>query len=469
MSPIELRYLASRQWMESEILAGRVIQHRVQTLVVDLSELDQPLVERIEAIRDAVMITTVRKRRSVCVLDSGIDPDLRFGATKEQIAPIDAPIVEAIGTLPELPIPTEDVGEIVQAWEDWVEGYVAEGLKVIEGLNENPPAVGDDGFLDVAWEGVTISFGDGLAAEITPEDGALAVRDARAGRLWNWAAAKRFSSESVAAAREAVAVPPSESRFWLAELEPKDLATRFVERSRKRYSAAKAHHSARSAKVPDFETEMRRWAAECGSDRLRLGLEDGYRMNARYLAERIAAEAPGMYAMSVSSAKEDWATKAASPTAPALKLRRRIAAAMARNAPPNLDGTPETEIVVVKKPPHEIYRADPGFETESGVIGTDLPSRDGWPWVVDPYDDPVARDPRPFEAVVVKHWLGRFHLIGAVADEQRGGPPGIWAVPDMDDYLEDGTVLAKDPDEFSPPRAKRKPPEPAGKESDIPF
>jgi hypothetical protein len=140
---------------------------------------------------------------------------------------------------------------------------------------------------------------------------------------------------------------------------------------------------------------------------------------------------------------------------------------MERNAPPD-SPEPATEIVRVRRPPHEVYLSDPGIETEFGIVGSGLPSRDGWPWSLDPSGDPVGGEPRPFEAVIVKEWLGRFHLVGAVNDEVKGAPPGIWAVPDVEDFRLDGSVVAHDPDEAMPERAKRKPPE-QGSEDDIPF
>jgi hypothetical protein len=249
---------------------------------------------------------------------------------------------------------------------------------------------------------------------------------------------------------------------------PSDVARASLDLVRRRCAAAKAFDAAQEAAIPDFEAEMKRWAKDHGSERLRLGLEDGYRMNSRYLAERIAAEAPGMFAMPSESAKKGWAIKTASPSESALRLRRQIAAAMERNAPPNSGGPPETEISTVKSPPPEIYRADAGIQTPFATVGTDLPSRDGWPWELE-HNRPVSLDPIPFEAVVVKNWLGRFHLIGAVDDDRRGAPPGIWAVPDIDDYRDDGSVLPRDPDETMPERAKRKPPERELEEDDIPF
>jgi len=471
MSSIDLRYLASREWMASEIQAGRAIPHRRQVLSVDLGRLKPQLVKRVEAVADAFLLLTVKKKSRVCVLDSGIDPELSFGPTKKQLTPLDKPIIDSLGVFPELPAPSDDPLAVVKAWEVWLREYTEKALKVVGDMSANPPSVGrDEGRFggSVTWDSVGVSFGEGLATQISLDQGAEAIRDVRAGKLWLWAANVRFSSESVAAAREATDLPPSVANELLEEGSARDLAAVYIEQSKKRFLAAKAHDLARRAKVDDFEVEMKQWAEKHGSDRLRLGIEDGYRMNSRYLTERIAAEAPGMYAMPASASREDWASKASSPSGEALRLRRRIAAAMSRNAPPNLDGQPQAEIVSVKKPPHEIYYTDSGVETEDGIVGEGLPSRAGWPWHVTFENEVKGLGPKPFEAVVVKHWLGRFHLIGAVADEHGNGPPGIWALPDIDRYGDDGVVTAVDPDELPPNAARRKPPEPE-REDDIPF
>jgi hypothetical protein len=470
MSLVELRYLASREWMESELLSGNPIHNREQRLSIELAHLDLDLGERVEAVVDAAFTFRIGKKQFVCVLDSGIDPSLSFGPDEKNLRPLDRQVTERVGALPELPKPTEDVAAVVEAWEHWLEEYQERALVVIEGLNKNPPQLVQSKnrlVKDRRWGSVQIFLGEGLMGTIATEDGAKAIRDALAGGLWDWAAREQFSSESYAAAREATDVDPAVGRGWLDVMPPEKLAEFYLHRKKQLFKAVKAHHVASRAKAPDFDTEMRRWADERGSYRLRLGLQDGYRMNSRYLAERLAAEAPGMYAMPVAATQDDWAHKAGSPSEAALRLRRRIAAAMKQSAPPNLDGKPEPEIVIVKKPPHELYLADPGIETGEGHIGKGLPRRDGWPWRIR-LGQPVGESPVPFEAVVVKNWLGKYHLIGAVSDDFGSGPPGVWAVPDPDHFGEDGKVQAQDPDALAPDAARRKPPE-ESKEDDIPF
>jgi hypothetical protein len=456
--------------MESEILAGRIASTRQHVLTVSLDEYDEDLAGRAENIQDAVQFVEVGGKRRACVLSSGVDPELCFGPAEEDLEPFDGPIVDEIGQLPELSAPTDQLIEVIEAWENWIDDYEVEAEQVIARLNSDPPKAGWDGLRHMPWSsGVVVRLAAGVETTINPSDGTEAMQAARAGLLWNWACAERFSPESVAAAREAVAMRPRDARRLLELTDPVNFAQVFLEQAKRRFAAAKAHHRARASMVLDFDAEMNRWASEYGSNRLRLGLQDGYRMNGRYLAERLAREAPGMFAMPSESAKKGWAVKASSPTEAALQLRRRIQAAMKRNAPANGDGPPKTEIMTVRRPPHEIYFADDGIETEYGIVGDDLPSRNGWPWRLNGADQAFGGDPLSFEAVVVKNWLGRFHLIGGVRDGTYGSPPGIWAAPNIDDFGAEGDVIAHDPDAAAPNRAKRKPPLQTGAEDDIRF
>jgi hypothetical protein len=114
-----------------------------------------------------------------------------------------------------------------------------------------------------------------------------------------------------------------------------------------------------------------------------------------------------------------------------------------------------------------MYLADEGQRHYDEVLGVDLPDRRGWPWYVDEDGEIIADSPTRFEAVVVKNWLGRFHLIGAVRDGNGIAPNGIWAAPEEGDYEEDGQVTPQHPDSSRPKRAKRKPT--SGSDDDIPF
>jgi hypothetical protein len=470
LNSLELRYLASREWMESEILSGRPVQRRDQQLRINLDEVDPELRARSEGVMDAVVQVKVKKKLRMCVLDSGIDPELGFGPDKNHLTPMDTPIVEAIGPLPELPEPSKDLAAVVESWEAWLAKYKEEALGLFQKLVDEPPTLltGLNPFVsEEEWDPVEVTLGESLLTTISSADGAAALQSARAGHLWDWAATKEFSSESYEAADEATEASPLEGKRWIENSDGSLVADLFLKQQKQLFLAAKAHDKARSQQVSDFDDEMKRWAKEHGSKRLQLGIEDGYRMHSRYLAERLAAEAPGMFAMPAKAAEEDWAYKASSPSESALQLRRKVEAAMTSTAPANLDGQPQAEIVVIKKPPHGMYLADPGFKGSSGKIGAGLPSRMGWPWRL-VGGRPANYGAKPFEAVVVKHWLGRYHLIGAVPDG-TGGPPGIWAIPDPDCYEVDGRVHPQDPDAPEPNAARRKPPDPPKSEDDIPF
>lgn len=461
MTSRALRYQASRVWMEEEILAGRPVQHRRHVLEVDPSELTSELAARAERIFDgAIYLESVSRHR---ILDSGVEPELSFGEDTDHLLAMDASVITTVGELPELERPSEDPEMVISAWEQWLERYVAVAEATIDLINVNPPKFGrDHSGRKAEWRAIPLSFGEGLEFEVSPEDGGEAMQAALSGWAWLRRARELFAPESVAAATEATAPERPVARGWIKE-GVAEAAEHFRALIKRLYAAAKAHDAVLRCEVLDFDAEMERWAAELGSERLKLGIEDGYRMNSRYLAERLAKEAPGFYAMPVALASKGWAAKAASPSEPALRLRRAIAETVGRIAPENIGGRPTVEIMILSRPPHQMYWAEGG----SGSVA-EFPDRAGWPWEIDFDGDLIGADPTPFEAVVVKNWLGRFHLLGAVADEYGNGAPGVWAVPDPDRYHADGSVDPDDPDESTRAKAKRKPPGPNGAD-DIPF
>lgn len=471
MTPSELRYQVSRRWMEAEILAGRPVQNRRQTISIDLSSLGPDLAGRVEAVADGVLFPALGDERGrPFVLDSGIDPDRSYKASDGELIPMDDPVIETVGELPELSEPTEDIEAVVSAWEGWRSRYCAEALDVINRLNEDQPEgkTGKPFEKEIRWRATRVKFPVGPEGKIKTEDGAAAVRCARAAWAWKRAAKSRFSSESVSAAEEATTPSVMQIETWLRDLSAEELAKRFLGWAKRMYGAAKAHNGAREDNEFDFDAEMRRWAADRGSERLRLGIEDGYRMNARYLTERLAVEAPGFYALSASAVKETWARRTASPSEPALRLRRRVDAAMKRSAPKNLGGEPKVEILTVFEPPPQMYFAHESTDLFGNTSISDFPSKEGWPWFLDEDGNAFGYDAKAFEAVVVREWLGRFHLIGAVANETGARPPGIWAVPELDCFDGDGAVDPQDPDAPPAIAAKRKPPRPE-EADDIPF
>lgn len=465
MAHVELHYLASREWLESEILAGRPVDDRRQILEVELELVEKEMQERIEAIVDGVVPLVDPER--VKVFDSGIDPMIGFGPSDDELIPMDEPVIAAIGELPELDRPTESIREVVEAWEGWIELYMQKSLERIEGLNADPPAAGwdRDSGSEADWGPVRVSLGHGVSTEIGPADGAAAMRDACAAWSWERELHETILPPSLDAGIEAAFPDRHTAEALKREMPPAELAAIGLDRIKRAYAAAKAHRAARRELVPNFDAEMRRWAEASGSERLQLGIEDGYRMNARYLTERLAKEAPGFYAM--SGVTPDWAMRASSPSEQALRLRRRVQAAIDKTAPVTHNGRPQAEICFVTKPPHQIYMPHESVTKAGNVIVSDFPSQAGWPWRIEA-GNVVGSAPHPFEAVVVEDWLGRFNLIGAVANADGQGPPGIWAVPEFDHYHEDGSVEAQDPDAEPPRTAKRKPPG-SYEDDDFPF
>jgi hypothetical protein len=449
--------------MQERILAGQPLSNRQQSIDIDLDELRADQRHRAAAVLDALALDLLPQ---VVVLDSGIDPDFRHGDSENNLESMTDAVERVVGARPELPEPTDDPIDVIAAYEVWTEGYIAQGLSYFELLDRWGPMESRGLFLE-APDPRVLTLATGVTFTIEDQHGAKPVRDAFAAHLRAGYLGRAFDEASVQAAVEATSTSATRARALIEEHTPDEIAACHLRRVKKRMEIARAHHRARRAAAPSFETEMRRWAKEWGSDRLEMGIADGYRMNARYLAERIAGEAPGFYAMPVQQAAKHWAIRAASPTEEALRLRRRVDAAMAKSAPTTIEGKPLVEIVIGRSPPHEIYLADEGQRHYDEVLGVDLPDRRGWPWYVDEDGEIIADSPTRFEAVVVKNWLGRFHLIGAVRDGNGIAPNGIWAAPEEGDYEEDGQVTPQHPDSSRPKRAKRKPT--SGSDDDIPF
>lgn len=459
MTPSALRYQASREWMEEEILSGRPLDHRRHTLCIDPAVLSVDLQARLESLLDGAVYLEDLER--VLVLDSGLNPSLSFGPNQENFVPMDDLVVSRIGILPEIPRPTDQAVDVISAWETWMELYRSTALIAIESLIQESPARGrGSDNRKVKWSGRAVEL-HGFRFAVSPSDGPQAMQDIRAGLAWGKRANELFAAESTSAAKEATGPSREEVQAWYEDGEAEIFASHYRLWAKRFYAAAKAHDRALRSDVLDFDAEMERWAGEFGSERLRLGIADGYRMNARYLSERLAAEAPGFYAMPTRAATEGWAKRANSPSEAALRLRRAVEAAITKSAPKNIDGPPRIEIAEVVDPPVEIYIA----QGQEGPYA-DLPDPRGWDWKPDNSGGTYGKGPQPFEAVIVHGWLSRFTLIGAVAEEEGHGPPWVWAVPEADRFHEDGTVIAEDPDERRPTRAKRKPP---GGDDDIPF
>ena len=150
-----------------------------------------------------------------------------------------------------------------------------------------------------------------------------------------------------------------------------------------------------------FEVEMRRWAFELGSERLRMGIEDGYRMVPVYLTERIEQEAPDFYAYLPQNRDGVTWQPRTGPTRAALTWRRAIQAALDEHCPPGM-ASAQAEIVWMKAPPMEMCNQDTVYEER--------------------YDGEMFHREIPFEAIIVPKWLGRYTLIAGLISEEYTVP-----------------------------------------------
>ena len=147
-----------------------------------------------------------------------------------------------------------------------------------------------------------------------------------------------------------------------------------------------------------FEVEMHRWAFAHGSQRLRMGIEDGYRMVPVYLTERIEREVPGSYAYARENRDGvSWQPRTG-PTEVALTWRRAIQAKLDEHRSAGMRAV-RAEIVWMKVPPLEMCDDDRA-------------------WARDYDGDPYERLEIPFEAIAVPNWLGRYTLLAGVISEE---------------------------------------------------
>jgi hypothetical protein len=422
---VNLPYLAGRAWMEAEILAGRE-PRRFQTLAIDLTSLDETLRTRATAIAEAVVLPTDPSGPydNVEVPATGIDPNT-YGSEDAEGIPdfddrMDTPIVERIGDYPELPEPTNDPEELIDAWEGWLERYRDLSLDALRrwverfhpGENEE-----EESSSNKEWWQATITYG--VADEAGRRNRSITfdgLRDLELMQRVRGATALGRSVEKQTDHADQIAASQAVGPVLTLEHKPtdrEDLIAAYEDHTARWCAVARAARANRLRRRGAFEREMRRWAEEHGSERLKLGLADGYRMTAVYLEERLASEFPGFYAW-FSRAPEHARKARIGPSEEALKGRREVQMKLDRLREERGESL-RAEVVWVTDPPLEMMH--------------------GW-W---------DREEVPFEAVVVEGWLGRYTLIGPIASEQAplpralrwepvfGDPSWREAEPDVDD------------------------------------
>jgi hypothetical protein len=439
-----LPYRLDARYVEGQTLAGDLIEPvQIITIEVDALGSDQ-LRARAKALYMNIDTRPFQKHGTVEVISSGIEV---WGQKRVdgRVIRMHAPIVAKIGPLPLLSAPVSDPVELIEAYEQWIEAYVEPATGAMtEWLaawttDDDPD---DEGYYPngaTAGTFVTTMFfrinGKERHIEVdgrfdTPDH----FRRARAAHALYSFASNIVSEEDWQFALRTVGRGAEVQGQW--ESGDADLTIQAYEDYAARIAAvAFARSWSRQRGREGFDLEMRRWATEHGSDRLRMGLADGYRMVPVYLQERIGSEAPGFYAyLPKDNDDVSWQPRTG-PSESALVWRRAIEAEIVEHCPPGMPA-PAVEIVWMKEPPEEMldeselyYESSPGYMERVEVV--------------------------PFEAIAVPGWLGRYTLIAGVYSEDATVAPRT--------YIRREFVLVPKKYEL------RSVPEPPLPESDIPI
>lgn len=373
---ITLPYRLDRPYLEREALDGR-FPDPDQRLTIELGVLDEKLRADVLAVFDELAF--VDESPYPLVHGTGIDLSAFDGD-----AAIDA-LRHITGPVPTLPEPADRVEELLDAYDDWI----------ALARSASDPVLRDWVARNAGRVTVAIPCGDpqaGASVEIAAEDAEFELlRRALAASIRVSSVADEVGAAAMERAGEIVdlAVPGA------ADQTLPTIVAEYEERARRFAAVAKAHHRAHTALDVPFDDEMARWIAEHGSERLRLGLEDGYRMTPVYLEERIAVEAPGFYAARIRPGGPIGKERTG-PSERALTLRRRVQERLDEHAGPG--GSINLAMIrwaTVEDLPDALVRESDGFAAD--------------------FDGAV-------EAIVVPKWLGRYQLIGIVEGPDRETP-----------------------------------------------
>jgi hypothetical protein len=323
-------------------------------------------------------------------------------------------VVVKIGKLPRLDEPAEDAAQIIEAYETWIERYDALAPEALAWWVEKTAPEGDlardddddfpfGGGPEETWgQRIPTFHADGRASEpvvIDSRHQPELFRRARAAQQRRALAVAIAEAEDSTLAFEILRLGPERPDGSLDDARVVEL---WEEHCRRASELILARYWHRQRQKAGFELEMLRWIADHGSERLKLGVNDGYRMMPVYLNERIAKEAPGFFAHLPKDGEPKLWQPRTGPSEEALRLRRAVQERMDKghfhSGPP-----PKVEIGWMKAPPDAL------FDTETRTEYTD-------------YRNPSLRED-PFEVIVIPDWLGRYALIAAVWTPAEEQPP----------------------------------------------
>lgn len=409
---LALPYRVSRAWLEERTLAGEVVEP-VRLFVIETDQLPIDLRKRVALLAKSVQPTDWLgpPTETVEVIGSGIDPNAHATADSGRDLYATTPILEKLGEFPELPEPTSEPVALIKAYEAWVARYLDLSMGALAAwidrwaVDGEPDGNGNaSNGLPVEWWIRSVPYRIRTERRTRQVDGRTHLE------LFHKVAAAdqlRIHAEAAAGTEDMKIVLDIVGGSLQLESKPasaEELVEAYGKHMERIANLAFARSWTRQRQREGFQLEMSRWAFEHGSERLKIGLSDGYRMIPVYLQERISAEVPGFYAHLPKKDDEHTWQPRTGPSEEALRLRRAVQERLERYAPPG-GPVPTAQIGWMKNLPPAM--CDERHAHEYDRWGS-------------PEDEIKAC---AFEIIGVKNWLGRYTLIAGVYTRAEDQPP----------------------------------------------
>lgn len=381
---VSLPYMVSDHFREREALAGRFIP-REQRHEINVVALGDSQCEDLAEIYAQLALPA--DEPYPIVLGTGVGfPDRERTVVTPQLM-LDA-VHRLVGSHPVLLEPAQDLEPLVEAYRDWIRRWRQAAQRALVDW------VRDDASVESARPTdsrvVSVPILDPEAAEneawlFDARDGLEEFVRARAARIRLDLLRDIVDDESLRYGIDIVG-----ERVWkLPHTTHGDVLASYEDRVARIEQIALRHHYLHADTEQAFVGRMQVWASRFGSERLRIGLADGYRMTAAYLQERLASEAPGFHAFRARRLDLIGKERTA-PSEEALRLRRAVQAWLDENASGD----------------HYSYDA-----VIRWVDDSDIPAQ--------LTDQEAYEDERNAEAIVIAGWLGRYQLVGMVDGPER--------------------------------------------------
>lgn len=409
---LDLPYRVSRAWLEDRTLAGEVVEP-VHRFVMESDQLPADLRQRVAALAKRVRPTEWYgpPTETVEVIGSGIDPEAYTTGDGGRASYATDPIIEKLGEFPELAEPTAEPTALIEGYEAWISRYLDLSMGALAAWIDRWAVEGEPDENGNAPNGLPISWWlRRVPYRVGTEPRTLKVDGRTHLQLFRKvvASAQLYSHAQKAVGREDMSlvldIVGGSLQLEAKPASAEDLVEAYGKHMERIANLAFARHWTRQRQRAGFDLEMSRWAFERGSERLKIGISDGYRMIPVYLQERITAEVPGFYAhLPKKDDKHTWQPRTG-PSEEALRLRRAVQEHLERYAPPG-SPVPVAEIGWMKNPPLAMCDERHAYE----------------------YDEWGNREEVikecAFEIIGVKNWLSRYTLIAGVYTLAEDQPP----------------------------------------------